>query len=216
MRHRFWILALILISLKSYTQDLNLANVESINAKEELDEIKAFLQDFISCSSPQELHNHIVFPNFQASHYCGGTYSIRGLRPYDSTKTYLSDQEIKTLLEDKGCSNPIHFAQIKFRENKQLRDSLQKNGLSLEAYCFSSKDNQIDYLSWFIEEYQLPVNYSSWDFENVKITENQIYSKHKSKVQYGSMILSGFGYHSIEIYKMNGEFKVKGIYVGYD
>ena len=218
MKYLTIIVLFVVITTKMNCQDsIKIHDYQPINYELEFDNINKFIEDFLSCSNPYELQEHIIFRDFKASHKCGGTYDIRGVQPFDSTKIYKTDFEIKEMLNENGCTNPLHFSQIRLIENKQFRDSLQINNVSLEEYCFSNEKNRFKYLSWFIYEYKFPVDLTSLDFENSKITNNQFYIKRENRQELiSSIILSHYGYYSIELYKIRGEYKVKGLYVGHD
>ena len=220
MKYLIAIILLVFISIESNSQDSTKLDYQRIYYCEEIEDISDFLREFLSCTNPQELQKYIVFPDFKASHKCGGTYDIRGIRPFDSTKIYMTDLEIKEMLDKEGCTNPLHYLQIKFGENKVWRDSLNRNNIknygNLQVYCFVSEEYRLKYLQWFINEYHFPIDTDSLNFRNARITDKQFSPKQNWEIQVLSLIISYFGYHSIEIYKLNGEYKVKGVYVGHD
>lgn len=107
MKYLITIFLLVFNVIESNSQDSTKLDYQRIYYCEEIDGISDFIREFLSCTNPQELQKYIVFPDFNASHRCGGTYDIRGIRPYDSTKIYKSDIEIKEMLKKNGCTNVV-------------------------------------------------------------------------------------------------------------
>ena len=227
----------VILGLNSYCQDDNISGNEKIDFNEEIDEISDFLKTFWSISDPIELKDYIIFPDFRASHRCFGTYDL-GYVKFDSTKVYRTEIEIKEALDKEGCINPLHFCQIMIGENKELRDSLNQEGfsmmefyyckdenqikrdslfqykLSIEEYCFSKKANQMKYLKWFFNEYDLPIDTGNLNFNNINKFDMEFWTKRKNSnnLKVLSLIITQYGFCDIEIYKLDGKYKVKGIY----
>ncbi|MBM3435531.1 MAG: hypothetical protein FJY07_04840 [Bacteroidetes bacterium] len=213
MKRNFKHLIIILFSIIGFycsSQDTLEINYHRIDYCEEMEEICAFVKEFGSITNPVELSKHVVFPYFTIAHPWH-VLNSKILPPVsaDTNITFeLSFDVIKEGLRQSGCNDPLHVYLHKASLDKEWKDSILLKHPSIENFFFSIEKNQIDYLSYLINRYNFPINFS---IENIHYALKGEVNLNINNIEVPGFKIYGFGFGWIFIYKKDGEYKVRSV-----
>ena len=205
------IISFSIIGFHCNSQDSLEINYQRIDYCQEIEEISAFIKDFGSITNPIELKKHVIFPYFNIAHPWHILNSkTLPLGPADTNITFEfgTFNVIKEGLIQSGCDDPLHVYLVKADLDKKWKDSILLKYPSIENFFFSIEKNQLDYLSYLINRYNFPIDFS---IENIDYALKGEVKFNINNNEVPGFKIYGFGFGKIFIYKKNGEYKVRSV-----
>ncbi|MDP4265936.1 MAG: hypothetical protein Q8880_00700 [Bacteroidota bacterium] len=183
---------------------------DTINFEKEKPELFNYIKKIISCNDSVEMQKYILFPFIDIRCLCD-PYGLNHSNPYFfenhtlHAKIENDSDVIKYLHQHNNCVNPYAFYQVKYTYNKNFKEELTKQNLSLGEYFFKDPSNRLAYAGWYIRYYKgIHTKYSD-DFLQHQVGNNHIFTFAFNNKEINVPIIQ---IYFMSIFKYNGEYKL--------